>query len=129
MKYIILLICLTVSSYVYCQKDTTTNVPNRILSKIYTDLRVAEYSDSMCKVREKDYGVKLMYYVQSENICNEAMYNDSIVKVELGQNNMNLKKSLNISENKNENLVKSNKLLKFTTVSGFGLFLLTLALL
>ena len=116
-KFLIFLTLTIVLSYNSYGQDTITKVPNRILARIYTDLSICETSLSSCKAREVSYLQDLQIYNNNENMFNEFLYNDSLVILDLTNDNTRLREDKNILQKSNKNLVKSNNFLKFSLIA------------
>lgn len=125
-KLLILLIYLIVLNFKSYSQDTITKVPNRILAQIYTDLTICETSLASCKDREVSYLNSLIISSNNESMYSEALYNDSLVILDLTTENNTYRKNKIILEKSNKNLEKSNKLFKLLSISGWSGFGLTL---
>lgn len=127
-KLLILLICLIVQKYGYCQNGITL-IKDSTLAAIATDIFICETSLSSCQDREVFYLQKIVNFEKDLNLINETLYYDSILIEKTIQENMLLKEKNKNCEFSNKNLEKSNKLFKLISISETTIILTTLLLL
>ena len=127
-KLLILLICLIVQKYGYCQNGTTL-IKDSTLAAIATDIFICETSLSSCQDREVFYLQKIVNFETDLNLISETLYYDSILIEKTIQNNTILKEENKNYEFSTKNLEKSNKLLKLISISETAIILTALLLL